>query len=234
MNEPALNPTAAPAPNDWGSRGHVQMLVLMGATAIGIYLCYRLVTPFLSALVWALALAFLFSPFQRWLESKLKRPGLSALVTVFVVGLIVVVAATFVGQRLVHEAAKGAEIIKTKVESGEWRHALEVHPRLAPLADWMDRQNLPGTVKTVATWMTTTGSSFVKGSVVELIGLFVTFYLLFFFLRDRLAALQLVRSLSPLSAAEMDRVFDRVADTVFSPPFTECWPSPPCRGCWAD
>ncbi|MBI5383321.1 MAG: AI-2E family transporter [Verrucomicrobia bacterium] len=216
MNERETNPAGTPIANEWGSRGHVQTLVLMAATVLGIYLCYRLATPFLSALVWALALAVLFSPFQRWLESKLKRPGLAALIAVLVVALIVVVAATFVGQRLVHEAAKGAEIIKTKVESGEWRRALESHPRLAPVADWMERQNLPGTVKTVATWMTTTGSSFVKGSVVELIGLLVTFYLLFFFLRDRLAALQLVQSLSPLSEAEMDRVFDRVADTVFA------------------
>ena len=214
MNDPATNPTAAPVANDWGSRSHVQTLVLMGATAGGIYLCYRLATPFLPALVWALALAVLFSPFQQWLESKLNHPSLAAVVSVLVVGLIVVVAATFVGQRLGHEAAKGAEIIKTKVESGEWRHALEAHQRLAPLADWMERQNLPGTVKTVATWMTTTGSSFVKGSVVEGIGLLVTFYLLFFFLRDRQAALLLVRSLSPLSEAEMDRVFGRVTDAI--------------------
>jgi predicted PurR-regulated permease PerM len=87
---------------------------------------------------------------------------------------------------------------------------------LVPLANWLERQNLPGTVKTVATWMTTTGSSFVKGSVVEVFGVFMTFYLLFFFLRDRQAALQLVRSLSPLSVAEMDQLFGRVGDTIFA------------------
>jgi hypothetical protein len=31
--------------------------------------------------------------------------------------------------------ARGAEIINTKVESGEWRRALEAQPRLAPLCD---------------------------------------------------------------------------------------------------
>jgi predicted PurR-regulated permease PerM len=124
--------------------------------------------------------------------------------------------ATFVGQRLVQEAGNGAELIRTKVESGEWRHALEAHPRLVPLADWMERQNVPGTVKTVATWMTTTGASFVKGSVVEVVGLLLTFYLLFFFLRDRHAALQSLRSLAPLSEVEMDRLLDRVGDTIYA------------------
>ena len=120
------------------------------------------------------------------------------------------------GQRLVQEAANGAELIKTKVESGEWRRALAAQPRLVPLADWIERQNLPGTVKTVATWMTTTGASFVKGSVVEVIGLLLTFYLLFFFLRDRRVALQLLRSLSPLSVAETDRLCGRVGDTIYA------------------
>jgi predicted PurR-regulated permease PerM len=216
MNTGETNPAAAPIVNDWGSRSHVQTLVLMGATVVGIYLCYRLATPFLPALAWALALAVLFCPLQRWLESKLKRPSLAAVVSVLVVGLIVVVPVTFVGQRLAHEAAQGAEIIKTKIESGEWRHALEAHPRLAPLADWMERQNLPGTIKAVTTWLTTTGASFVKGSVVELVGLLLTFYLLFFFLRDRRAALQLLRSLSPLSEAAMDRLFGRVTDTIYA------------------
>jgi predicted PurR-regulated permease PerM len=216
MNEPETNPTAAPVVNDWGSRSHVQTLVLMGATAIGIYLCYRLATPFLPAIAWALALAVLFSPFQCWLESKLKRPSLAALVSVLVIGLVVFGLATFVGQRLVQEAAKGAEIIKTKVESGEWRDALEAHPRLVPMADWMERQNVPATVKTVVVWMTTTGASFIKGSMVELIGLFLTFYLLYFFLRDREEVLQLLRSLSPLATEEMDRMFNRVGDTIYA------------------
>ncbi|MFA5262735.1 MAG: AI-2E family transporter [Opitutaceae bacterium] len=207
---------ATPVANDWGSRSHVRTLVLMGATLVGIYLCYRMALPFASALVWALALAVVFTPFHRWLETKVKYTDLAATVTVLVVALIVVVSAAFVGQRLVHEATKGAELIKAKVESGEWRRALEAHPRMAPLADWMERQNLPANVKTVAGWMATTGASFIKGSVVEAIELLLTFYLFFFFLRDRRAALQLLRSLSPLSESEMGRLFGRVGDTIFA------------------
>ena len=61
MNARETNPPAVPLASDWGSRSHVQTLVRMVATAIGIYLCYRLALPFLAALVWALALAVLFS-----------------------------------------------------------------------------------------------------------------------------------------------------------------------------
>ena len=49
--------------------------------------------------------------------------------------------------------------------------------------------------------------------VVELL---ITLFTLFFFFRDRRAVLRAVRSLVPLSEAETDKVFLRVADTVYA------------------
>lgn len=216
MNKHETNRADAPKSNDWGSHSHIQTLVLMAATGGGIYLCYRLALPFLAASAWALALAVLFSPFHRRLEVKTKHPSVAAAISVLIIGSIVVAPATFVGQRLIQESAKGAELIKTKIDSGEWRQALEARPRLAPIVGWMERQNMTATVKTVATWLASKGSSFVKGSMIEAMALLLTFYLLFFFLRDRLIALQLLRSLSPLEEPEMDHLFARIGDTIYA------------------
>ncbi len=214
MNE---SDTKQMAPAGWDSPRNVQTFVLLAATVFGSYLCYRLVAPFLSAVVWALSLAVLFLPLQRWIESKLKRPGLAALVSVLVVGLTVVVPATFLAQRLLLQATAGAQLIEKKVESGEWRRALEAQPRLAPLVDRVERQlDLPGIVSTFTRWLSNTAGAIVKGSTVQVIGLGMTFYLLFFFLRDRGAALQALRSLSPLPEAEMNRLLDRVGDTIYA------------------
>ena len=215
LNKLETKQLTASAANDWGSRSHVQTLVLMAATAFGIYLCYRLATPFLSALAWALALAVLFAPFQRWLESKLKHPALAAAVSVLVIGLTVVVPATLVGQQLILQAAKGALLIETRIDSGDWRRGLEAQPRLALLADRIEREiDLPGTAQTLTTSLSTTAGTIVKRSVYQVIGFCLTFYLLFYLLRDRRAALQSLRSLSPLSEAEMDRLFKRVGDSI--------------------
>ena len=42
MNDPRTKPMEAPGANEWGSLKHVQSLVLIVATAFGVYLCYRL------------------------------------------------------------------------------------------------------------------------------------------------------------------------------------------------
>jgi predicted PurR-regulated permease PerM len=190
---------------------------LLGATALGLFVCGWLIEPFLPALTWALALAVLFTPLQRWLEAKLPHPGWAAIVSVVLIALIVVVPVTFVGQRLVQQAAEGAELVGAKLKSGEWQKALETQPRLMAFAAWTDRQiNLPATVQSLAAWLSTTAGAVVKGSVFQLIGFCLTFYLLFFFLRDRPAVLALLRSLSPLTDVEMDRLFRQVGDTIFA------------------
>lgn len=215
MNELKPNKITALSENDWGSRSHVRTLVLMAVTVAGIYFCYLLAAPFLPALAWALALAVLFAPLHRWLESKVKHPNLAATICVLVAALITVVSATFVAERIMGEAARGAETIKTMVESGEWRRAFETHPLIAPVGHWIEQQfDLPGMVNTATSWLTNTAASFVRGSIVQLIGFVLTFYILFYFLRDRSAALESLRSLSPLSRADMNRLFSDVIDTV--------------------
>jgi predicted PurR-regulated permease PerM len=65
-------------------------------------------------------------------------------------------------------------------------------------------------------WLSATAGSIVKGSVMQLIGICLTFYLLFFFLRDRVAALNAVRALTPLANQDIDRMFERVGDTIYA------------------
>ena len=199
----------------WGSRRHVHTLLLMAVTVAGLYLCYRLVAPFVPAMAGALALAVLFAPLHRWLERRIGNGHLAAGVCVLVVALIVVAPALAIGSRLIDELGRGAQAIQAMVDSGNWRTALDQHPLLAPVGQWLDKQvDLRAIVAPATTWLTSTGAALVQGSVVQAIGVVLIFYMLFYMLRDREAALLSLRSLSPLSAAEMSRLYSEVADTV--------------------
>ena len=201
--------------SDWGSRSHVHTLVLMAVTVGGLYICYLLAKPFIAVLAWALALAILFAPLYRWIESKVKRPNLAATICVLVVGVIVVVPVTFVAARIISEGARGAETIKTMIESGAWHRTVEAHPRMAPVSLWIERQlDLPELVKNATAWLTKEAADFVRGSVMQLIGIALALYILFYFLRDRNAVLKSLRSRSPLTHSDMNRLFSDVGDTV--------------------
>ena len=209
-DEPDITPSSPPK-----SSGTPHGLVLTALTLIGLYLCYRLALPFLPPIAWALALSVLFTPAQRWLETKLGNPNSATAISIIGIILIVVVPALFVADRLIQEIGKGAEIIGKYASSGALLRSYENHPGLAPLGQWIERQiDLPETFGRLATWLTNATASLVRGSVMKLTGLLLTFYILFYFLRDRHLALDSLRSLSPLSTAEMDRVFSRVIHAI--------------------
>lgn len=215
MTELKTQKTVELIANDRGSSSHIHTLVLMAVTVGGLYFCYLLAAPFIPVLAWALALAILFAPLYRWIESKVKHPNVAAMICVLVVGVIVVVPVTFVAGRIISEGARGAETAKTMVESGALRRAFEAHPRIAPVSHWIERQlDLPGLVKNATSWLTNIATSFVRGSVMQLIGIALTLYILFYFLRDRGTVLKSLRSLSPLTDTDMNRLFSDVSDTV--------------------
>jgi len=189
--------------------------LLLLATALGIYLCCRLALPFLPPLVWAGSLAVLFAPGQGWLERHLRHPGLAALVAVVGIGCLVVIPGVFVGQHLVLQAANGAQAVEARMATGEWRRKLEAQPRLAQILHRVEENiDLPGLAKSITSWLTTTAGTVVRGSFLQAVDFCLTFYLLFFFLRDRAAALTFVRSVSPLPDDATLRLVARVNDTI--------------------
>ncbi|MEO8160296.1 MAG: AI-2E family transporter [Arenimonas sp.] len=198
-----------------GSHRQVHTLLLMAVAVAALYLCYRLVAPFVPAMAGALALAVLFAPLHRWLERHLGAGNLAANACVLVVALIVVVPFFVLAGRLINELGRGAQAVQALVDSGSWRAVFDQHALLAPIGRWLDKQvDLRAIVAASAAWLSSTGASLVQGSVVQVTGVVLAFYMLFYMLRDRATALQSLRSLSPLSAADMSRLFSEVTDTV--------------------
>ncbi|MEO5565246.1 MAG: AI-2E family transporter [Luteimonas sp.] len=215
MSDPESIEATVEDPNDWGSRRQVRALVLMALTVAGFYLCYRMAVPFVPALAWALALALLLVPVQRWLEGKLRSRGLAAGVLVLLAGLVVVFPAMLIGDRMIAEASGGADTIAAAVDSGVWRQDLKSYPMLVPAANWIERQfDLPDTVNAVTSWLTSAVGSLARESMLQVIGMILTLYLMFYFLRDRRAILASIEALSPLSRPDTARMFSDIDDTV--------------------
>jgi predicted PurR-regulated permease PerM len=193
----------------------LHLIGLMAVTLIGLLLSYMLSTPFLSALTSAVALAVILLPIHRRVERRLKRPGIASGVTITLAAGLLIGPVVFVGERILAEAASAARLVSMNVQSGSWRNMISDHPHLVPAASWIEQQvNLPRTAENAVSWLTNIATSVLQGSGAQLIGVLITFYFLFYFLRDRRLALGAVAMLSPLSKADMSRLTARVADTI--------------------
>lgn len=185
------------------------------AAIAGILLCLLIAWPFLGAITWALTLAILFSPLHVRIEKLVKHPNIAALLSTAIVIVVVIVPAVFVVERLITEAASGIQSLQARVESGALQNLLDDYPILAPLGNWIDQQfDLPSMMASIATWLSNIGATFVKGSLLQALEVLITFYLLFYFLRDRLAAKTMIEAWLPLTPTETEHVLRRVAQTV--------------------
>jgi predicted PurR-regulated permease PerM len=190
---------------------------LLIATLIGLYVCYLLSVPFLPALVWALTAAVLAMPLHRRLEARLKHPNLAAGVSLAILAALVFVPLMLLGNGLLIILGTGVSSLQEQLASGQLQRLAEAHPLIGRVSSLVPGQaDLSAISGNVAEWLTALGASIVKVSVANVITVVLTFYILFYFLRDQREALQQSRRLLPLTASETDHLFGRISDTIYA------------------
>lgn len=204
--------------DDNSSRRQRFSTVMLSATigAAGI-LCALILTPFLPAIVWSFALAILFTPLDTRIRKAVPRRGLAAAATVAIVASIVVVPSIVVVGILLNEAANSASRLKPLFDAANWTRAIDNYPRLAPaIHSAVERLNIPDLIQTATAWLASWSGSFVQGSVSSVITLLLTFYFLFYSLRDRAMAVAAIGRVLPLTALEYTQLTDRITNTIFA------------------
>jgi len=81
-------------------------IAVLAATAIALYLCWLMLKPLAGVLEWAIVLVIVFYPVHRRLKSRLRRPGLSALISCLLVIVIVVLPVTLLTLAVAEELGK--------------------------------------------------------------------------------------------------------------------------------
>jgi predicted PurR-regulated permease PerM len=154
-------------------------------------------------LVWAGALALIFAPLQRWMEARVKRPGLAATFSLIIIGLLVVVPATWFAQKLAEQAITVPQNIQKQLAGGKWHMRGGEHPQLAHYLALIEQQvSSRENAAAIMNWVKTSVSRLAKESAMAAVQVCLTLYFLFYFLRDRVRVLKAIRSLLPLSESD--------------------------------
>lgn len=187
------------------------------------YACYQIVAPFLGPLIWAMFFAFLLHPSHVRLTRRLRnRPERSAwILTILSLFVIVGPLAAF-GASFVNEASQLAQRLQGAVADGargNWQQVVD-HPVLQNLLGWAE-QNLGITVTQVRGWVgeatrnllqflaSASGQLFL-GALGTVVGLCLTIFLMFFFIRDGATMLVKVRELVPLPPEKRQALFEHL------------------------
>ncbi len=81
----------------------IRWWVLLAVTAIALYLCWLMLQPFVAVLAWATVLVIVFYPVHQRLLQRVKKPGLTALLSCILVILTILVPVVLVTIAVLNE-----------------------------------------------------------------------------------------------------------------------------------
>ena len=196
--------------------GLITVYVLM---AVGIYLCWLMLQPFFTVLLWAVVLRVVAHPMHRVIRARLGRPGLAAIVSTTLVVLLVLVPLTAITVTVVRELSGAAALVNSGhgFTLGDW-----------PAAGWVldllrDRFGVDAAAarefiaSRLATWGAALAGStllVVGGAVGAVVQTGLVVFVLFYLFRDGERIQRAGSDLLPLNRRQMHDILGRTRDVI--------------------
>lgn len=195
---------------------------LLGAFGLVLYLCYRIMQPFLMPILLALILSTLLTPVYETLAARLNnRNSLAALLVCLGLTVAILLPVLLLSITLAREANQVYEQLKQPETLGkiQWWLDPDTSPILTRIRSWLPRSlrlenfdigpRVVERAQAIGTAGLAYAGTFAAGVFNFLMDYFIMIVVLFFLLRDSDYFAQSVRRLSPLSDEEEHLFVDR-------------------------
>jgi predicted PurR-regulated permease PerM len=191
-----------------------------------IAIAFFIVKPFLTALLTAIVLSYIFYPLYRGVNKKISSSNLSALITTFLVVLIITLPLFFVLNAISKEAYTTYLLSRQKASNihlsvSECQPADKVSCRMLnyfyeTTSNPKIKYYIDTTVKDTTTRITEDISNIFFTIPAFILHLFITLFAVFFLLRDGKALIFKIERLLPLTERHRKKVFMKFNDMTFA------------------
>ena len=208
-------------------RERIIVLFFFGLLALITYQLYAVISPFLTAITWAMLLAFMAHPAMLLLNRRIKRRSTCALIVTLVMALGVILPAVWLSAQLVYEAQTlyaGISNISGKeglAQTSRWIRGTRLGSHLDVLLISRGLK-LEDEIRYVAVQGATTVSHFLVkngGAVAGNVAVFLFHFVIalttfFYLLRDGEYYYETIRELTPLHDEDKAAVFETLRSTL--------------------
>lgn len=198
------------------SRQRMRWLALLAGTLMALYLCWLIVRPFVSVILWATVLVIVFYPLHHRILERTKSASLSALASCLIAAITIVAPITFVTIAVVNEAGGAIDYLPV------------VAKRLfAPdsfLQRWFGRYFDFNTLRSETFWserlhefsgMIASQTLELAGSVIgALVKSLLVAFTMYYLFRDADRIKKALREMLPLEPAQTDQIFSRTGEVI--------------------
>ena len=196
-------------------RNKFQLYFFVVFLGIILTLVFFLFRPFLTTLVVAATFAVIFKPFHERIQKLIGSPTLSALLTVLIICLIVLVPMFLFGFQIFREASHVFANLSTNSSgvSGKISEAVQDFMNRYDIGIEFDLRQL---TRQALDWIVNNLGGFFSSFVNTVVNLFLFVIALFYLLRDGKGMASEAKSLSPLTERQDDRILSTLGTAINS------------------
>lgn len=192
----------------------------MVATGIALYLCWRMLQPFVAVLSWATVLVVAFYPVHRRLLARTKRPGTSALLSCLLVVVTILIPVTLIIFALVHELSGFADNVKANLSAlldpnspvtGRFLNWLGQYVNVEELRS---QDFLAERLKGMGGMLAGRTLGFVGGLVGVVVEIFFVIFTMYYLFRDGHKIVNALPDVLPLERAQSEKILARTREVI--------------------
>jgi predicted PurR-regulated permease PerM len=181
-----------------------------------------IIKPFLIPVLTSFILAYLFYPINKWLNGKIKRKNISALIVSLIIILIIIIPLSFMLFEVSKEANVGYIVLKQKISKGT---LFDVNCEdglicsgVNKLKEYTNEQQvrfyLEDSLKTASTKIAQGAISFIFSLPKRLLDVLLTFFIIFFLLRDGETIVKKIEKTTPLKQSVKNKIFSQMHEVT--------------------
>ncbi|MBK8981866.1 MAG: AI-2E family transporter [Ignavibacteria bacterium] len=194
-----------------------QFILLMFFTGLMLYICWLMLAPFVSVLLWSAILVIIFHPVYDRLMKKTGKHALSALVTIFVSFLTFIIPLFFVSAAVINELAGFASITMDEIQQtiNDPRHSwlgnfYTYISGFVNLDNVLKPEDIKAFVSKISEVMLSASLIFVEGVLGMLVGILLAIFSMFYLFRD---GKKIVNDLPGILPMESDQAKELIRKT---------------------
>jgi predicted PurR-regulated permease PerM len=189
------------------------------------YLFYRVLSPFLTTIAWAMVLSITFYPLYKMLLKLIKRPWIASLATLIIILILIIGPFTYIVGSLVKEITdiystieeKGFEAITKKIrEFPGFASVVNTIGSYITLEDFNLREGAIKTLKSIGKYIGEHISDLFKNAVVLVVNFIIMCLTIFYFLKDGETLTNYIKGLLPFPETQKKRLEQRVKEMVIA------------------
>ena len=190
-------------------------LALLAATMIALYLCWRMLQPFVEVPLWAAVLVIVFYPVHQDLLRRTGRPSLSALLSCILVATVILLPLTFITIIVAEEAVRFALELPANYERlfNPNSRPMQLLARFG-LEDALTREKLETALTDIVPQVVRGGGGLALTILITLLKTFFVVFTMYYLFRDAERVRDVLRKTLPLQPAQSERIFARTREVI--------------------